>query len=186
MNQLFTIAKVGGRTGEQILSRIAALQRIDSRDENGCKQIQDACTAIYDWVERHATTPPVIFYCRYADLWSGGDLFQKLLGEEYGVGPVEDFDCAIALVLRLTESDKLSAYIEQRLRGNLQFDEDRMFLDIMLKGIRAWSGLCKNGTLLVFREVVGPTVTDEELRASLESEWFVEGDFGDRGSRRSR
>lgn len=83
----------------------------------------------------------------------------------------------IALALRLPEDESLTARIQQRLSGELQFDEYRLFLEIMLKASQAWNGLCKGGALLVFREVVGATVTDDELCASLEAYLPLEDDM---------
>lgn len=175
MNQLITIAKVGGRTGEEILSRISDLQRLDSGNNEESQSIHIACTSIRKWVERHASTPPVLFYCRYADVWSGGDLFQRMLGD-YGSQPFEDSD-GIVLAIKLPEDDSLIAHMEQRLRGDLQFDEQRLFLDLMLKATRSWTGLTKGGAILVFRDVVGSTVTDDELLASLETNLWLQEDI---------
>ena len=93
MKQLFTIAKIGGIAGEQVLSHIKSWccpvddsARKELADSVG-RQVQNLVTQL----RLHADEPPVLFFAEYIDVWSMGDTVRRFAAPKAGNTLLEVF-----------------------------------------------------------------------------------------------
>jgi hypothetical protein len=171
--QRITVAKVGGAAGELVMLRLrewASARQTEDRNEWSKEQwpveVRRQADAFADRLRSHALSPPVIYFAEWADLWSMGDLFIRLLTppgqppplvihaerfEVYGY-PLPDTGCLAQHLVSATPQ---------------QFVEYDWLVWQLRQAEEAWNDLVDTAALVVLREVVGGLVTDNELRDSL-------------------
>jgi hypothetical protein len=171
--QRITVAKVVGRAGAAVVARFRAWSGArTTRDPNtfsadqwpaACRREMDAFAAD---LRAESHRPPVVFFSEHVDLWSMGDLFAACAGPSAG-GVVEVLSDRLRLACyHLPDGGVLAGSLERPFREQ-EPPEERWLRLLLLEAVRAWAGLVDEAALVVLREVVGPTVTDEELKNSF-------------------
>ena len=181
--QRVTVAKLGGRAADVILLRLkewASARQTSDPTEWSSEQwpsiVRRRADALADRLRTHALSLPVVYFSEWADLWSMGDLFLRVLTPP-------DAPCPLII-----HADRLDVYgyglpdggrLNQHLArtGPQQFAESDWLLWQSREAIRAGQGLVVDrAALVVASEVVGGLVTDEELSDSLSivPEWLSE------------
>jgi hypothetical protein len=172
-SQRITVAKVGGAAGELVMLRLrewaSAIQTEDRNEwskEQWPVEVRRQADAFAERLRSHALSPPVIYFAEWADLWSMGDLFIRLLTppgqppplvvhserfEVYGY-PLPDSECLAQHLVSATPQ---------------QFVEYDWLVWQLRQAEEAWNDLVDTAALVVLREVVGGLVIDDELRDSL-------------------
>lgn len=175
--QRITVAKVGGRAGAAVVARFRAWSDArTTRDPNtfsgdqwpaACKQEMDAFAAA---LRAESHRPPVVFFSEYVDFWWMGHLFAAHAVPAAGVVEVLSDRLQLACY-RLPDGGVLARWLEQtprRKRVREQIPQEQLwFRLLLLEAVRAWERLVDEAAVVVLREVVGPTVLDEELVAAL-------------------
>ena len=181
MQQWVTIAKVGGKAAEEIWRRFQRWKaaRVVDTSEPGLlspdqwdDQTRGEIARFVDDLRQHAAQPPILFYCRYVDAWSGGYIFSSFIFPENSSSYMEVMsDSNEVLCYALPDDGALVA----RLRGNLRRKdvrerspaETRWYLLILLEAFHAWEDLCDNSVLVVVREPFAGSIEDRQIAASL-------------------
>jgi hypothetical protein len=176
--QRITVAKVAGRSGAVVVAHFRAWSDArTTRDPNtfsagrwpaACRREMDAFAAA---LRADAHRPPVVFFSEHMDLWSMGDLFAACAGPAAG-GLVEVCSDRLQVACyRLPDGGVLAGSLERSFRRKRIRErnpqEERWFRLLLLEAVRAWEGLVGEAALVVLREVLGPTMTDEELKNSF-------------------
>ena len=85
-SQRITVAKVGGMAAEVVMVRlrdwVSARQTDDLTDwssEQWPLSVRSRADAFADRLRSHALSLPVVHFAEWADLWSMGDVFSRLL-----------------------------------------------------------------------------------------------------------
>jgi hypothetical protein len=115
-------------------------------------------------LREHAAQPPVVYYSEWADLWSGGDLLPGLYSPE----PVTISGTRVEACCH--EADQVQAAI-----ARLPQTQEEAWLQARLReALDAWQELLDDQVLIVIREPLGGSVTDDGLTASLTGvpEWL--------------
>jgi hypothetical protein len=115
----------------------------------------------------NAASPPIIYYCEWVDMWSMGDVIPALGVPGARVVRGDRYDACC--------HDSNVSLLAPTLGGEMA--QEAEWLVARLREARsAWSGLVSESALVVLREALGGTVTDEELQAAL---WSVPRWLGD-------
>lgn len=151
--QRITIAKIAGRAAAAVRERFAAWAAVPDLA---------AANSFAARLREEAHVPPVLFFAEYIDLWSMGDLLHDELRPLADIvaicgGRFEQFCCPLPL------RDGF-----QQLKDKTQFDEQQWFRQFIAEAAKAWEPMCGPAVLVLLREVLGATVTDEEVRGGLE------------------
>jgi hypothetical protein len=67
----------------------------------------------------------------------------------------------------LPDDEELRAALTRKLRRRSITMEERWYAQALLDAVQAYEELTPTGTLVVIRDVLGPCVTDEEIRRSV-------------------
>ena len=172
-SQRITVAKVGGAAGELVMLRLrewASARQTEDRNEWSKEQwpveVRRQADAFADRLRSHALSPPVIYFAEWADLWSMGDLFTRLLTPPGQPPPLvvhsERFE---VYGYPLPDSERLAQHLVSATPQ--QFLEYDWLVWQLRQAEEAWNDLVDTAALVVLREVVGGLVTDHELRDSL-------------------
>ena len=167
-SQRITVAKIGGPAADVALQRLrtwsAARQR--NSPEQWPPHVRAEVDAFAARVRAHALTLPVVYFVEWADLWSMGDLFSAWLTPTGGPAPCEvSADQYEIFAYRLPDGGALSAHLAAV--GPRQSAEEGWFVSRLREAVGAWQELVESAVLVVLRHVVGPSASDEEVRASL-------------------
>jgi hypothetical protein len=171
--QRITVTKVGGMAAEVVMLRLhewASARQTDDPTEWASEQwslsVRSRADAFADRLRSQALAPPVVYFAEWADLWSMGDLFTRMLAPPGGPAP------------SIIHADRFEIYGYGLPDGGLliqhlasvvpqQFTEYNWFVRHLQEAVRAWQELVEQATIVVLREVVGGLVTDDELSNSL-------------------
>lgn len=178
-SQRIVLSKVAGAAAVHIRSQF---QRWQAARLSGCgeaentpgshefpESVRTGIDQFADALREHAAQPPVVYYSEWADLWSMGDLLPGLYNPESVTisGTRVEACCHEAgwvrtAIARLSQTQE-EAWLRARLREALD----------------AWQKLLDDQVLIVIREPLGGSVTDDELTDSLTSlpEWLVRQPF---------
>jgi hypothetical protein len=177
-----TIAKVGGTAADVVMLRLkewASARQIGDPNEWSSEQwpmsVRSRADAFADRLRSHALSPPVVFFAEWADLWSMGDVYTRLLTPSDGPAPlIVHADRFQIYGYGLPDGGRLTQHLAKA--GPQQFVEYDWFLGQLQEAIRAWQDLVDRAALIVLREVVKGLVTDEELSESLSlvPDWLSE------------
>ncbi len=128
--------------------------------------VRNRADAFADRLRSHALSLPVLYFAEWADPWSMGDLFTRLLSAPDGPHPsiihANRFD---VYGYGLPDRGRLAQHLARA--GPQQFVESEWFVWHLQEAIRACQEQVDPAALVVLREVVGGLVTDEELGDSL-------------------
>ena len=164
MHQRFLIATIAGKAAETIRFRFERWLGLPEDSEALAKELKRFLKDL----RANADLPPVLFCCEYVDMWSMGDLFNQA-----GLKSVMASNLQVACH-PLPDGGKLIRHVEQWLRGGTQFDEQRWFGMVLREATARWQKLWEKAAVVVVRQVIGATVQDEVVKASLMAvpEWL--------------
>jgi hypothetical protein len=171
-SQRVTIAKIAGVAADVLglrLRRWAAARTVAGPDVWESDQWPSSVRAevddFADQLRVHGCSPPVVHFIEWSDLWSMGDVFTKWLALSGGSPPFIVYgDRFEVLGYVMPDGGLLPQFLSV---GPQQCPEYDQFLVRLREAAAAWNGLVDRAILIVFREVVGGLVTDEELMASM-------------------
>jgi hypothetical protein len=100
----------------------------------------------------HGAELPVVYFCEWVDRWLMGD-------QVPGSGAVQGSRFQVTCLSRA------GAQLQARQCGN-QFEEQKWLASRLREAATSWAGE-EPAVVVVVREVLGGSTTDEEIRASL-------------------
>jgi hypothetical protein len=181
-SQRITVAKLGGAAAEVAMLRMhewASARETDDLSEWSNEQwpasVRVHADAFADHLRSHALDLPVTYFAEWADRWSMGDVFTRLLTVPTSPPPVIIHANRYQIFgYRLPDDGRLVRHLASA--GPQQFVEYDWFVWQLQEAVRAWDELVETAALAVLREVVGGLVTDDELSISLSSvpDWLSE------------
>jgi hypothetical protein len=180
--QRIRIVKVGGTAADVVIRRIRewSLAR-QSRAENEWSSeqwsadIRKRADELAERLRSHAFVPPIIHFVEWVDTWSGGDVFHRWLmppgREEPLVIYADQFE-----LFAYPVSD--GGHLFGRLSGaqrQQQWTESRLLVRRLQEAIEAWQELADRAVVVVLRQVVQGTLSDEAVAACLKSvpDWLL-------------
>jgi hypothetical protein len=150
------------------------------------RRTDDPCaTSADDWPRRHrsemdrfvaglrdnAALPPVVFFEEYVDAWSSFGTFELWLTPDAGALP-ERFisDQFVLYHYRLPDGGALEARLRRGLRlkrlRQRRPQEDAWFVSRLLDAVLAWDGVVGASCLVMVREPLEGSPSDEEVKRS--------------------
>lgn len=172
MKQLVVIAKIVGETSSAVISRFRNWAR-SLAEGNGQPEValREAIQFLED-VKRNAHEPPIVFFCEYLDMWSTGDLVDRVLAR---------WDSQDKVKLAVNSSEVLclpmlaSASLAMERQTCSEQDEDRWFALVLREAVNAYSALCEKGVVVIGRRVTGASPTDAEITDAAQSvpQWMI-------------
>jgi hypothetical protein len=180
--QRITVAKVGGLAAEVVMLRLRewdSVRKADDLNEWSSEQwplsVRRRADAFADRLRSHALDLPVVYFAEWADLWSMGDVFSRLLTPPGGPAPLIIHGDRFEIYgYSLPDGGRLVQHLASA--GPQQFVEYDWFVWQLREAVRSWEELVEKGAVIVLREVVGGLVTDDELTNSLSTvpDWISE------------
>lgn len=158
-SQRLTVAKVGGRTAQDVAALFHAWQK-DAAEDRSPSEFSVAIDGFATRLRDHAHCPPVLYFAEWIDLWSMGDLVPGLGDERAVIVAGSRFEVACHRSPIRVQATTIAGEETQEtrwLRNRIQEAQD------------AWSELTQESVIIVIREVLVALVTDEELMESLGS-----------------
>jgi hypothetical protein len=158
-----TFAKVAGEAAAVIHERFLRWLAASEFPDAIRAEIDDFAVKL----KANAASPPVLYFNEWADMWSTGDLLPNM-GNEEAVAFGNGFEawCHVSPI----KVDEYEERINRLTVGGKSAQEARWLLARLREAEDAWAEMLRdNWVLIVLREVLGPTVTDEEIEASLYS-----------------
>jgi hypothetical protein len=181
-SQRITVAKVGGLAAEVVMLRLrewASARQTDDLTEWSSEQwplsVRSRADAFADRLRSHALDLPVVYFAEWADLWSMGDVFSRMLAPLGGPAPLTIHAVRFEIYgYGLPDGGRLVQHLASV--GPQQFTEEDWFVRQLHEAVLAWQELVEQAALVVLREVVGGLVTDDELSNSLSRvpDWLSE------------
>jgi hypothetical protein len=151
--QRFTVAKIGGAAGPVV----ADLFRRWREPPESAPAPEIA--AFVRGLRANGHTPPVVSFAEWTDYWLMGDALSDLMKRVRGVViAASHFEAA------LCDQPETLARLP---RDGWQFGEERVLVGRLHEAADAWEPLVQSGVVVIVREVLGPTVLDEEMTAAL-------------------
>ena len=186
--QEVTVLKIAGKAAEDIIRTFASFRAQQRKDRD-----PDAALSSDHWTSRsrskmdsfaemlraHRSGAPVVFCGTYVDMWSlpASPGFLPSWRRRATVLWSDEFNLEC---YPLPDRQRLHADIKRARRAKRVRErsgagqEIRWAIDALENALLAWEPLVKDGALVWLRRCVAPSVTDAELRHSLESvpEWL--------------
>jgi hypothetical protein len=158
--QRLTIATIAGVAGEFVLDRFREWQALHSAGK-WSRELRSAVDQFHDRVKENQAVPPVIYFAEWIDHWSMGD---KILGQGAVSGSRFEVWCG--------SLDEASKWAESC--GD-QFQEDQWLRARLREAADAWQLLASAGKIVIFREVLDGSITDERIQTSLDDvpDWLT-------------
>jgi hypothetical protein len=153
--QRLTVASIAGKAGATVEALFQSWRADPARLDPA------AVDRFCGQVRAHGTALPVVYFAEWVDRWLSGNLVP-------GPGSVTG---------RRYEATCLSpAQADGSAKGcGQQFTEQQWLASRLREAAAAWGSVAEHRVLVVLREVLGGSTTDEEVRASLGvvPEWLV-------------
>lgn len=177
--QWVEIIRIGGAAARNVAEQFqcwASARTTDDPNEWDEDQWPAAVRAevdgFVDRVREHAESPPILYYCRYVDLWSSRYVFDDL-----------HLPRPIMIHTRYRQVycydlEHTGATIRNSLVAQLNEEhfapENRWFLHRMQEAVEAWDALDPQSVILTVREVYRGAYEDREIVALLRErpEWL--------------
>jgi hypothetical protein len=153
MTQRWVVALVAGRTAVTI----AALFQTWRRAVHVPGKVDKFCNDL----RTHSSALPVLYYSEWIDRWLGSDAFP-----EPQIVSGRRFEACCLPAVRVREWSK---------QVDRQFPEQEWFANRIREASRAWQPSMSESVVLIVREVLGGSATDEEIAQSFLSipEWLA-------------
>ena len=179
--QRITIAKLAGVAADLVTQRFrkwsAARQAANPKEWSSDQwppQVRALADELVDQIRSHSTCPPVLHYIEWIDMWAMGDLFDCWLTPPDCPYPHFVFtDNLQVYAYPLPDGGRLARHLANA--GAQQFQEYDWYVQRLREAVAAWDQLVDHAILVVVRDVVGATVTDDQIRDSLTTapDWLV-------------
>jgi hypothetical protein len=173
MNQLLTIAKLGGRPGRaahhrfQVWSHASSSRDVDVLDPSHWpSDIKNEIDQFYRHLCENCFLPPVIFFCQYVDTWSPGWSYLSTRALKTRGKLIEVASDNIELgCYDLPDHGTMADEIAGLLASPSDPEEFTWFLTVLNEAIHAWELVIEEGAIIFARKVLGPTVPDSQVEA---------------------
>lgn len=146
--QRMTVATIAGDAGRSVHNRFAAWKVV---------QLQEPIRSVVDEFAKHlrenSASLPVVYFCEWIDRWLMGDAIQ---------GPLSVHGARWQASCQSPEEARQWA-----MNVGTQWPEQRRLAACLLEAAGAWNGLVGEAVVVVLREILGASATDEEVVASL-------------------
>lgn len=158
--QRLILLKIVGESGRVVAERcrVWSVRQHDAPDD---PEIQRAVGRFAETLDAHRTELPVVYYSEWLDRWSMFDAF------------TEPFVCRGGIVLKaggtfheICCTDHPAAMLTLPADG-WRHDEQTWLAVRVREAVAAWNPLVPGGTLMLLRQVVGPSTLDMEITAAL-------------------
>lgn len=149
--QRILIATIAGEAGQKVAGLFRKWHSTDGVSEQDA--VRSAVDAFAKQLQDRGGIPPVIYYCEWFDLWSMGDLID--FGTVVG-GKRFEASCG----------SRREAMVWAEHYSN-QFPEDQWLTMRLREAAEAWQLLAEPAVVVILRQVLGASFTDEEVMASL-------------------
>lgn len=180
MHQWLTIAKVGGASADLVEGRFHRWQAQRIIAPGGEKswepsQWPAAChaemEALVAGLHANAEHPPVLFYCRYMDLWSMFDDLRLDFLRADDKAVVYEALCPghELYALRVLDRQHVLDLLKQERRRRSMTQERRSYVGALADAVDAWGNLTGSALIVCVRTVIGGLVEDDEVKLSLDS-----------------
>lgn len=177
MKQTITIIKICGKATNAVVSLFQQWLRghtLGGAAEESLASFRAELKSFVECLRANATSLPILFYCEYLDAWSMGDIIDRFLTPTHGNqllrASVDEYDIACyALPDHDVLASSLSAILGRELIKSESGQEEYWFARLLYEAVLSWQTISPTGAVVVIRHIVGPSVTDEEAIASLES-----------------
>jgi len=161
--QRVIVLKIAGYSAEFVLSRFAQWPSRDPAcdDEVLCHEADE----FVENLRANAHRLPILFYCEWIDPWSSGDLVPRLRVESVKEVVGKRYEICIHELPVEAGKHMIGASLTQEckwLRARIREASD------------AWEPMCGRSVIVVVREVLGGSVLDDEIEASVNQipEWL--------------
>lgn len=170
--QRITVAKIGGAASEAVALRFrewAKLRRLDKPNEVSSSQwpsdARDSADRFVSSLRANAMVPPVIHFAEWIDLWSMFDTFRRWLTPPDGAEPGYIHTGRSELYCyALPDGGRLASYLAEA--GSQQWRETDRHIWHLREAVRAWETLVDRSVIVVLREAIDGSVSDEEVSTS--------------------
>lgn len=171
--QRITVAKVAGLSADLIADRFRewslarrAAKPTEWSPEQWPHTVRAHADRLIGQLRSHAHSPPVVDYIEWVDMWAMGDLFQRWLARPDGPPPFIVYTNKVEIyAYPLPDGGCLAGHLANS--GAQQFPEYDLFVQRLREAVTAWEKLVDRAILVVLRDVVGASVSDDEIKASL-------------------
>jgi hypothetical protein len=172
--QRITIAKVGGVAAEVILRLLREWSeaRITSDPETWAStqwpaDIRRKADTLSDRLRANSCAPPVVYFAEWVDMWSMGDQFRHWLAPPDGPPPfVVHADQFEVYAAAIPDGGRLARHLANA--GPRQHVEQDWYVRRLREAVEAWGQVVERAVIVVLRQVIEGSVTDEEMRVSLD------------------
>jgi hypothetical protein len=180
--QRITVAKIGGVAADIVIRRLrewsAARQTADWNSwsaDQWPKHVREQAGEFANQLRAHALAPPVIHFIEWADMWSMGDLFSRWLTLPESPSPFVVYSHQFEIYgYGLPDEGRLDKYLGTA--GPQQFWESDWYIRRLREAIEAWHALAERAVLVVLRQAIDVSVSDEAVSLSLTKipDWLSE------------
>lgn len=158
--QRMVLLKIVGESGRLVaeLCRAWAVRQQASPDDPELRKVIGRFAEVLD---AHRTELPVVYSSEWLDRWSMGDDIATPFTSRGGVvlqgnGPFYEVCC----------TDQPTALLTLAPDG-WQFDEQNWLAVRLLEAATAWRKLVPGGTLVLLRQIFGPSTGDDEITSAM-------------------
>jgi hypothetical protein len=180
-SQRISIAKLAGASAAIVAARMRkwSAARLTDDPVHWCsaqwpQPVRQEAEEFAALLRANALAPPVVYFVEWFDPWSMGDTVSTWLTPTDGPAPLGVFTDGCELFAHeLPDGGRLDRFLA--LAGAQQFSESMFCIGRLREALAAWETLTDQSVVLVVRTVVGPTVLDEEVSASISTvaSWCV-------------
>ncbi|HEY8503670.1 MAG TPA: hypothetical protein VIL46_03755 [Gemmataceae bacterium] len=180
VTQRLTLAKIARAAGDAVLRRVrewASARQTGNPSEWSSEQwpadVRREVDAFASRLRANGHLPPVVYFAEWADSWSMFDTFDRWLTPPGETAPLKVCgDRAKLYAYRLPDGGVLVDRLRQS--GRAQWVEEKWLRRRLREAVNSWGKIAPVGVIILVREPTGPSVLDEELRASLDHvpEWI--------------
>jgi hypothetical protein len=171
--QRVTIAKVGGDASDVIATKLHKWASARTSDDENFWSgdqwpaiIREEIDEFAEQIRSHSTSPPVIHFIEWVDMWSMFPDFEHWLTPPDGPVPVHI--CANRYTVYayiLPDGRRLERHLKGA--GKQQWPESDWYIRRLRETVSAWERLVDRAVLVVLRLAFDVAVSDDEVRASL-------------------
>lgn len=180
--QVISVVKLAGSAGDWAWERLrgwAAVRRADGGGTWAAEQwppeVRREADRLADRLRSHLTVVPVVHFVEWTDSWSMGDSVARWVTTGRGPAAVRVHGDRYELFgYFLPDDGELTRHLATD--GPHQHPEEEWLVRRLREAVVSWEGMYNRAALIVLRCVTGPSLTDEELAASLNTvpSWLSE------------
>lgn len=149
--QRMTVATIAGEAGRRVAGLFRKWHSIQAAGGQGT--LRCVVDEFAEQLRDRGGIPPVVYFCEWFDYWSMGDLIHfgnAVEGKQFEI--------------RYGSRRESMSWIE---RCADQFPEQQWLAMRLREASEAWQSLAEAATIVILRQVLGPSHTDEEVMDSL-------------------